>query len=162
MPSASRTLLSTAQSPYYQIWVLTNLTAKPFAALHGNRFKLNLTEWRVMLTLADRPGVSAQELADYTGLDKMSISRVVRQLEAQGRLAREDSPVDRRMRHLRLTAKGWAVYDQIAQSARERESHIYAGLSAAERRTLLDLLAKLTQRARQPEPAAAPQAKRKP
>ena len=149
-----RAKLATGESPYYQVWVLTNLTAKPFAALFGARFHLNLTEWRIMLTLADRPGASAQELSDYTGLDKMSVSRVVRSLEAQGRLEREGSEADRRKRHLYLTEDGWAVYEEIAEAALKREAQIYASLSAAELKTLHRLLLKLSQRAREPAPPA--------
>lgn len=144
--------LATQQSPYYQIWVLTNLTAKPFAALFGNRFHLNLTEWRVLLTVADRPSLSAQELSDYTGLDKMSVSRVVRHLEAQGRLVRQGSESDRRMRHLDLTDDGWAVYDEIAAAAVAREAQIYATLSPEEIETLHRLLGKLSDKAREAAP----------
>ncbi len=146
---ARKARLSTDSSPYYQLWVLTNLTAKPFASLFGNRFNLNLTEWRVMLTIADHPGISAQALSDYCGLDKMSISRVVRSLEAQGRLMREGNESDRRMLHLYLTDDGWAVYDEIARAALEREKNVYAALSRDELRSLHDMLARLSARARE-------------
>jgi DNA-binding MarR family transcriptional regulator len=141
-------LLVTEASPYYQIWVLTNLTAKPFIVRFGERFDLNLTDWRIMLTLADKPGITAQGLADYTGLDKMSVSRVVRKLEAQDRLVRENSEADRRSFHLNLTDAGWAVYEEIAVAAIERETQVYAGLSAGEVKTLHELLGKLSVRAR--------------
>ncbi|OSZ74145.1 hypothetical protein CAP37_01330 [Hydrogenophaga sp. IBVHS1] len=143
-------LLATEASPYYQIWVLTNLTAKPFIVRFGERFDLNLTDWRILLTLADKPGITAQGLADYTGLDKMSVSRVVRKLEAQDRLVRENSEADRRSFHLNLTEAGWAVYEEIAVAAIERETQVYAGLSAAEVKTLHELLGKLSVRARLP------------
>ena len=146
--------VSTEHSPYYQIWVVTNLTARPFAALFGNRFHLNLTEWRVLLTVADRPGISAQELSDYTGLDKMSVSRTVRHLEAQGRLVREGNATDRRRRHIDLTDDGWAVYEEIARAAVRREQQIYAGLSASELATLRVLLSKLSAHAREGVPPA--------
>ncbi len=145
-----RALLATEASPYYQIWVLTNLTAKPFVLRFGERFDLNLTDWRILLTLADKPGITAQGLADYTGLDKMSVSRVVRKLEAQDRLVRENSESDRRSFHLNLTEAGWAVYEEIAVAAIERETQVYAGLTAAEVKTLHLLLGKLSVRARLP------------
>lgn len=140
--------MSTQDSPYYQIWVLTNLTGKPFNALFGERFELNLTEWRILLTLADKPDLTAQGLSEYTGLDKMSVSRVVRKLESQGRLLRESSEDDRRSYRLSLTEAGWAVYGEIAKAAIEREASIYAGLSASELKTLHRLLGKLSLRAR--------------
>ncbi|MBT9486079.1 MAG: MarR family transcriptional regulator [Rubrivivax sp.] len=146
-PVRRQALLSTADSPYYQLWVLSNLTAKPFPRF-GAQFHLNLTEWRIMLTVADRPGISAQELADHSGLDKMSVSRAVRGLEAQGRLAREGSETDRRMRHLSLTDAGWLVYTQIARAARAREAQVYSELSPAELDSLREMLKKLSRQAR--------------
>ena len=146
--SPRQTLLATEASPYYQIWVLTNLTAKPFMVRFGERFDLNLTDWRVLLTLADKPDITAQGLADYTGLDKMSVSRVVRKLEAQGRLVRENSESDRRSFHLDLTDAGWAVYEEIAVAAIEREAQVYSGLTEKEIQTLHQLLGKLSVRAR--------------
>lgn len=145
---ARRALISTENSPYYRIWVLTNVTGKPFGQRFGERFDLNLTEWRVLLTVADKPGITAQTLSDFTGLDKMSVSRVVRKLESQGRLARDNSEADRRSFHLSLTDEGWAIYGEIAQAAIKREAHIYAGLSENELKTLHKLLGKLLLQAR--------------
>ncbi|MBC7605222.1 MAG: winged helix-turn-helix transcriptional regulator [Ramlibacter sp.] len=143
-----QSLLSTQDSPFYQLWVVTNLTAKPFAATFGKRFHLNLSDWRILLTVADTPGITAQALADYCGLDKMSVSRAVRNLEAQGRIAREGNTVDRRQRHLYLTDDGWAVYSEIATSAVERERDLYEALTPAELRKFKALLFKLSTRAR--------------
>lgn len=147
-PPKRRPRLSTSQSPFYQQWVLTNLMAKPFQGSFGRRFHLNLTDWRIMLTLADRPGATAQQLSDTTGLDKMTVSRVVRGLESQGRLVREANPADRRRWHLHLTDEGWAVYQEIARSAAARESQVYQVLEPSEHQTLLRLLLKLLDQAR--------------
>ena len=142
-----KVILRTADSPYYQLWVLSNLTAKPFARF-GAEFHMNLTDWRIMVTVADHPGITAQELSDYSGLDKMSVSRAVRSLEAQGRLVREGNEADRRMRHLSLTGQGWSVYGEIVQAAVAREAQIYSLLSPRELATLRRLLKKLSRQAR--------------
>ena len=144
-------VLRTADSPYYQLWVLSNLTAKPFPRF-GARFQMNLTHWRVMLTVADHPGITAQALSDYSGLDKMIVSRAVRGLEEQGRLVREGDEADRRLRHLSLTADGWDVYGRIAKAAVAREAEIYSVLGARELAELRRMLAKLSSQARAPAP----------
>jgi DNA-binding MarR family transcriptional regulator len=142
-------LISTHDSAFYQAWVVINFTAKPFAATFAKRFHMNLTDWRVLLTLADAPGNTAQGLADYCGLDKMSVSRSVRNLEAQGRLVRLGSEADRRMRHLYLTDAGWVVYEVIARGAVRREAELYEALTTSELRSLRALLLKLSAHARQ-------------
>ena len=145
--SDRKVILRTGDSPYYQLWVLSNLTAKPFPRF-GAEFDLNLTAWRVLLTVADRPGITAQELSEYSGLDKMIVSRAVRGLEEQGRLVREGSESDRRMRHLSLTDEGWKVYAKVARAALAREAQIYDRLSPRELATLRRLLKKLSRQAR--------------
>lgn len=144
-----RALLDTQASTFYQLWVLTNLTARPFGVLFGRRFHLNLNDWRIMVTVADRPGITAQALADYSGLDKMSVSRGVRNLEAQGRLMRDGNEADRRLRHLFLTDTGWTVYTEIARAAARREADLYRALTPAELRDFHRLLTRLTAHARE-------------
>ena len=141
-------VLSTHDSPIYQLWVVTNLAAKPFAASFGKRFHFNLTDWRMLLTLAEAPGSSAQQLADYAGLDKMTVSNAVRNLEAQGRLVREGNEADRRMRHLYLTKEGWAVYNAVGRAALAREAELFKALTPSELRRFQALLLKVSTEAR--------------
>src|SRR5689334_19431489 len=89
-----RARIHTARSLFFQLLVLANLTARPFHERFGRRLRMSLSEWRVLLVVADHPAITAQDLADYIGLDKMSISRAVRGLAARGRLAREASARD--------------------------------------------------------------------
>ena len=129
---ARKALIQTERSPFFQLLVLANLTARPFHERFGRRLRLSLSEWRVLLVVADRPGISAQDLADFIGLDKMSVSRAVRGLEARGRLERQGSNSDRRRFHLYLTAKGRQVYDEVASSGVGRERAIFGALPARE------------------------------
>lgn len=147
-PLGARSRIDTTTSPFFQVLVLTNLTGKPFHERFGRRLHISLTEWRVMMAVADRPGITAQQLSEYTGLDKMSVSRAVNALAGRGRLARETSPADGRRLHLSLTAAGRAIYRRIARSAGEREREVYSALSAAERKSFVKLLRKLVARAR--------------
>ena len=146
--SARKALIATERSPFFQLLVLANLTARPFHERFGRRLRLSLSEWRVLLVVADRPGISAQDLADFIGLDKMSVSRAVRGLEARGRLERQGSDSDRRRFHLYLTAKGWQVYDEVASSGVGRERAIFGALPAREARAFFEKLVFLVGRTR--------------
>ncbi len=138
-----RARIHTARSLFFQLLVLANLTARPFHERFGRRLHMSLSEWRVLLVVADRPGITAQDLADYIGLDKMSISRAVRGLAARGRLAREASARDRRRLHLSLTEAGWRVYGEIASSGLGRERAVFGALGARERAAFFDQLTRL-------------------
>lgn len=138
-----RARIRTARSPFFQLLLLANLTARPFPERYGRRLRLSLSEWRVLVVVADRPGITAQDLADYIGLDKMSVSRAVRALAARGRMARKASARDRRRLHLFLTEAGWRVYDEIASSGAARERAVFAALGAREQRAFYDQLVRL-------------------
>jgi DNA-binding MarR family transcriptional regulator len=138
-----RARIRTARSPFFQLLVLANLTARPFAERFGRRLRMSLSEWRVLLVTADRPGITAQDLADYIGLDKMSVSRAVRGLVANGRLARKPSAEDRRRLHLYLTPAGWRVYEEIAASGLERERAVFGTLPPRARRAFFAELVRL-------------------
>lgn len=147
-PARHRARIRTARSPFFQLLVLANLTARPFHERFGRRLRMSLSEWRVLLVVADRPGITAQDLADYIGLDKMSISRAVRGLAARGRLARQASARDRRRLHLSLTAAGWRVYEEIASSGLARERAVFGALPAGERGKFFDQLTRLVESTR--------------
>jgi DNA-binding MarR family transcriptional regulator len=136
------------RSPFFKLLLLVNLTGRPFGRLYGRRYKLNLTEWRVMITLASKPGSTGNDIAHYTGLDKMSVSRAVRGLMQRGRVVRRADPHDRRNLLLELSAAGLALFQTIAVSGGRREQDLMSALDAKERRQFAALLGKLVARAR--------------
>ena len=138
-----RARIHTARSPFFQLLVLANLTARPFHERFGRRLHMSLSEWRVLLVTADQPGITAQDLADYIGLDKMSVSRAVRGLVARRRLKRQASDRDRRRLHLFLTEEGWRAYEEIASSGVARERAVFGAIGASEQRAFFEQLTRL-------------------
>jgi DNA-binding MarR family transcriptional regulator len=127
----------------YRLLRLVNLIAKPFFAHYGRKYDLSLHEWRVMMLLANRPGLSASEICEQTGMHLMNVSRGVRRLARLGRLARRIDPADRRRAALALTARGLALYRRIAPDAWQRESTVHAVLTRGELAEFGRLLDKL-------------------
>jgi len=122
---------------------LVNLLSRPFQERFGTRYDLSLTEWRVMMALAARPGATATEISDWSGLHVMNVSRSVARLVRQGRVLRAVDPADRRRALLRLSRRGQALFDLIAPSAQAREDMVRAVLSdseAAAFRVMIDRL----------------------
>lgn len=150
-------MFSIEKSPFFRLLLLVNLTARPFSRLYERRFRITLAEWRVMLTLANRPGISASELGELLGLEKMAVSRAVRSLEAHGRLARVPDAQDMRRSTLNLTGAGLELHGLISPSGRAREEQLLSALTNRERAALDAILDKLVARARaMPEPVQKP------
>jgi len=69
---------------------------------------------------------SQRELADFTGLEAMYISKLVRALEAAKRLRRRDHPDDPRAFQLELTPSGEALAQNAAEVVRELYDQLLA------------------------------------
>lgn len=129
----------------YRLSVLSNAVSAAIAREYASRFRLGITEWRVMAVLGLLPGLSAGEVAERTAMDKVAVSRAVARLIAAGRVERSIAGHDRRRSVLRLSEAGYAVYDQVVPIALGHERQLLAGLSEADREALDRILAKLAQ-----------------
>jgi DNA-binding MarR family transcriptional regulator len=124
----------------YRLSVLSNRISQDIARLYAGRFGLNVTEWRLLAVLGRYPGLSATELVERTAMDKVAVSRAVATLLAAGRLTRKTDGSDRRRALLRLSAKGYRIYDEVAPLALAYERDLLAGLGSDERAALERLL----------------------
>jgi DNA-binding MarR family transcriptional regulator len=136
------------RSAFFKILSLVNFTARPFAARYEKKYRIKLTEWRVLLVIAQREALSATDLGDLLGLDKMAVSRAVRALEKTGRLRRAPDENDGRRRILRLTNAGRELYSIIAPAGREREAMLLSSLDDKQKNLLDALLDRLLNAAR--------------
>jgi DNA-binding MarR family transcriptional regulator len=128
----------------YRLSVLSNRISQEIAGLYADRFALNVTEWRLLAVLGRYPDLTATELAERTAMDKVAISRAVASLVAEGRLTRKVDGDDRRRARLRLSAKGYRIYDEVAPLALAYEQRLLAALSGEDRAILDALLSRLS------------------
>ena len=105
-----------------------------------------------MIARGDEPP-RMTELADRLGIVPRSLTTVIDALEEAGLVRREIDPRNRRAILLRLTDRGTAVRDDLREARRRAAEDLFAPLSAADRKTLADLLALL-------DSAAEPSARR--
>jgi DNA-binding MarR family transcriptional regulator len=130
----------------YRLSVLSNRISQDIAGLYGERFGLNVTEWRILAVLGRYPDLSATEVAERTAMDKVAISRAVTSLLASGRLKRRLHGEDRRRSVLQLSAKGYRVYDEVAPLALAYERQLLEGLREDELAALDRLLTRMEER----------------
>ena len=127
----------------YRLSVLSNRISHAISGIYGDRFGLSITEWRVIAVLGRFPGLSANEVADRTAMDKVAVSRAVAHLLERGLLTREMHGDDRRRSVLTLSEAGYAIYDEIVPLALGRERKLLATLDPEERRQLERIIEKL-------------------
>ncbi|MBP1161923.1 MULTISPECIES: MarR family winged helix-turn-helix transcriptional regulator [Rhodococcus] len=93
--------------------------------------------------IATDPGMSQQALATKLGVVPSRVVALVDGLQAKGLVERQRSARDRRNYELHLSVGGRAVMAQMREIGEAHEADLVAALSAEERRTLGELLAKV-------------------
>jgi DNA-binding MarR family transcriptional regulator len=86
---------------------------------------------------------SQRELADFTGLEPIYVSKLARALEASGLLTRDEHPTDPRAWSLRLTAKGISTAVRAVEVVRKLLDELTApigGINGERNRALVQTL----------------------
>jgi DNA-binding MarR family transcriptional regulator len=139
----------------YRLSVLANTVSTAIAGAYAQRFGLSIPEWRVIAVLAERPNLSAAEVAAQTAMDKVAVSRAVASLLRDKRLQRRMARADRRRSVLRLSVAGERVYSEVVPFALAYEKALLEPLDSADRVTLDKLLRVLLARAEELGPLHA-------
>jgi MarR family transcriptional regulator for hemolysin len=121
------------------------------ARLFGRRFNqrallfLGLTraQCKVLGYLARNEGINQSGLADLLEIKPMTLVRQIDRMEEDGWIERRPDPADRRAHRLVLTDKARPILARILDLSTEVRNEAFAGLSRAEGRHLIDLLARV-------------------
>ncbi len=127
----------------YRLSLLSNRISQSIARIYVDRFNLSITEWRVMAVLGRSAGLSANEVAERTAMDKVAVSRALARLVDAGRVLRTTANGDRRRSVLRLSAAGRRIYGQVVPLALEFEQRLLSLLDEQERGQFMRLLDRL-------------------
>jgi DNA-binding MarR family transcriptional regulator len=133
---SARAALPLDSSVFFKLVRVVNLTARPFSESIGREHRLGLNEWRVLLVLANHPGIAASDVTALTGLDKMTVSRAIAALARRGRVVRKVDAADKRRLRLRLSAEGERLYERIGTPAKQRERALFRGIGEVEQTQL--------------------------
>ena len=97
----------------------------------------------LLATISENPGVNQTMLGQSLGIQRANLVPLVNELKGRGLIERRPAPNDRRAFALHLSKAGQGLLDEAVRRVRVHEERILSGLSAEERRTLLDLLARI-------------------
>jgi DNA-binding MarR family transcriptional regulator len=141
----------------YRLSLLTNTISQGMAQSYRSLHNISITEWRVLAVLGRFPGLSASEVVDRTAMDKVAISRAVKNLEEKGLLERRTDEEDRRRQNLVITQNpGQAVLSEVIPMAQRYETALVGALDEGELSYLLKLITKLQDSALALNPRVSP------
>ena len=127
----------------YQLSVASNAVSARIAEQYRKRFGIKTTEWRVMAVLGDSGPMTQRALSEATLMDKVPVNRACSALETRGLIARAPNERDGRSHLLQLTEAGRAVHAGIMPLAIKIEEELFSVLSAQERETMREMLARV-------------------
>jgi MarR family transcriptional regulator, organic hydroperoxide resistance regulator len=147
--TAPRRPVSPAQSPVSEAWgliqdLIFNVQRPRWLAL-GAEFEITPPQLITLRRLDPERPVRMSEVARWLACDASNVTGIIDRLEARGFVERRALPHDRRVKLLALTDEGRAVRDELDARMAEPPAEL-AGLSAADRRTLRDILRRATER----------------
>ena len=137
----------TDEKPLSLVHILSNRIGRAFYGEVETKFGVTIAEWRVMLTLAAEPGVSAAEITSRWAIEKMAVNRAIQRLVDVGYVSRTRDPDDRRSYKLNMTPKGAKLYDKIAPVADKRYAELISAVSEEELESMVGVLQKMIRRA---------------
>ena len=118
--------------------VISRLATRGFRA----RFDLRNTDFRILNLLDHEQGMTVNEIARRTHVDKAWISRSLRQLSDKGLVKRGSDKKDSRVAVIRLTKSGQSLLSEIWPLATATEEHILDGIETKAFKRDLDRLMK--------------------
>ena len=106
-------------------------------------FGLRPVDFSVMSVIQHNPGVTSRQLCAALNLLPPNLVGLVQSLEARGLIERHPHPTDGRAMGLHPTEQGRSLMVQAEQAATDLEIERSSRLTAAQRKTLLELLQKI-------------------
>jgi DNA-binding MarR family transcriptional regulator len=125
------------------ITFIANKLSRSATALYQRRFKVNVTEWRILVLLAIEPGIPASRICHVIGFDKGPVSRTLSVMQERGLVVIKTDPRDGRTHSISLAPKGREIHDRIMVIALDRERRLLDCLREDEREVLINLLGRV-------------------
>jgi DNA-binding MarR family transcriptional regulator len=95
-------------------------------------YEINSAQGRIIFVLWQNDGISIQELAQKTSLEKSTLTRMLERLENTGYVKRIPDAEDRRRTIVKLTSKNEELKDAYEEVSKDMLDLYYKGFTAAE------------------------------
>jgi homoprotocatechuate degradation regulator HpaR len=111
---------------------------RPHLRKHG----LSEQQWRVLRALAEAGSMDINALGEMCQIHPASLSRMLPNLEDEGRIERRPSREDQRYVIVSITAKGRTLFQRVAKESEQIYASIEQRIGSRELKSLYDLLDK--------------------
>lgn len=100
-------------------------------------------QFAILLSVSQNSGINQTDLVRLTGIDRSTLTEILRRMAARDLLRRERRPSDQRTNALHLMPNGEAMLSQAFAAAARAQARILALVPAVDRPTALCILERL-------------------
>lgn len=125
----------------YWLRCLSNFVSHTFAEKLAGQ-DISVPQWVVLRTLYDNNNATLNEAADFVGVDKSTLSRMIERLVQRGFVNRSQG-TDRRSVGLSLTSVARKLVPQLAKLADRNDEEFFKSLSPKQREVFLGTIKQL-------------------
>ena len=127
----------------YRLSYTSNRVSDAVADAYKALFGLSIPEWRLVALIAEREGITQQEIGSLSRMDKVTVSRAAIALAGRSLIERRPNPADKRSQLLALSPAGRDLHRAIAPKALEMERAIFGRFSDEELTTFAAMLRRI-------------------
>ncbi|MBZ5941408.1 MarR family winged helix-turn-helix transcriptional regulator [Weissella cibaria] len=106
-------------------------------------FNLTKGQYLYLVRIVEQPDIIQEALSELIMVDRTTVSRAVKKLIADGLVEKQDNPGNLKIKHLRATEKGRAIYQVIKRENDYSEAVALQGFSDAEVQQLNAMLTRM-------------------
>lgn len=121
------------ESAGFLLWKLTALWQRRLATVFSE-FEITQTQYAILASLRwfEEQGTDTSQsaLATHAGLEAMTLSKAIRQLEFAGHVQRKPARHDSRAVHVRLSAKGRALTGAAIKQVEQADEDFFGALNS--------------------------------
>ena len=106
-------------------------------------FNLTKGQYLYLVRIVEQPDIIQEALSDLIMVDRTTVSRAVKKLITDGLVEKRDNPDNLKIKHLRATENGRAIYQVIKRENVYSEAVALQGFSNAEVQQLNAMLTRM-------------------
>lgn len=134
-------------SPGFLLWQTTMIwqrtikkALEPYEIAHAQFVLLAILLWHDKIKQEPTQVV----LANWSKLDKMTVSKSLRDLVDQNLVVRHEHPVDTRAKVVKLTAEGKSMASKLVPVVEQIDAEFFGSISGHDKQSLIQILNQLT------------------
>lgn len=124
----------------FKLNTTAEIITRDFAEMCTAKLNLSRSQWRIMALLDQHQLLTAKQICEFTNMEKVMVSRAVKELEERKLIKRKVNKSDKRSLFLELTAKGKKSIQKLMPAVAEWQRDFKKKLGARNYNQLVSML----------------------